>query len=75
MQIIKNAAGKWLIEATDEEILWLDVKVNNYGCDKCPWKDDDGCDGFDHATCMDPSWRISAAAEQIRSRNESQSNA
>lgn len=69
MQIIKNAAGKWLIEATDEEVLWLDCKVNRYGCEACPWKDDEGCDGFDHATCMTPSFEITKAAERIRNEN------
>lgn len=71
MQIIKNAEGKWLIEATDAEVLWLDCKVNRYGCEACPWKDDEGCDGFDHATCMEPSWKIRKAAERILQRQGS----
>ena len=69
MNIIKNAAGKWLIESTDAEVLWLDCKVNRYGCEACPWKDDEGCDGFDHATCMTPTFVISKVAERIQNEN------
>lgn len=66
MKIIKNAAGKWLIEATDEEMLWLDCKVQEFGCEECLWVKD--CD-FDHATCMDPSWKIRKAAERVQYDN------
>ena len=65
MQIIKNAAGKWLIEATDSELLFLNAKVQEKVCPiKCPFGT--GCINVRHCCNMRLDLRIKA--EEISKR-------